>query len=152
MSLLHLPQHYLENYPILKVLPSRNAILLHEVAELGRKLVERRTKELQESKNFLESLIDSSPNVVISTDLSDRIIIFNKTAEKTFGYVEEDVIKRKIDFLFKAMPFRGKGKGRHSPISPEILCVKKDQTPHILSDLRHQKYQWQIRCKIVFVE
>jgi two-component system NtrC family sensor kinase len=106
-------------------------ILLHEHAvELGheKRLVERRTKELQESKNFLESLIDSSPNVVISTDLSDRIIIFNKTAEKTFGYVEEDVIKRNIDFLFKAMPFRGKGKGRHSPISPEILCVKKDQT------------------------
>ena len=54
-------------------------ILLHEHAvELGqeKRLVEKRTKELQESKNFLESLIDSSPNIVISTDLSDRVLIF----------------------------------------------------------------------------
>jgi PAS domain S-box-containing protein len=104
-------------------------ILLHEHAvELGheKRLVERRTKELQESKSFLESLIDSSPNIVVSTDLSERILFLNKTAERIFGYTEEDVIKSKIDFLFKAMPFRGKGK--HSPIPPEILCVKKDQT------------------------
>jgi two-component system NtrC family sensor kinase len=106
-------------------------ILLHEHAiELGqeKRLVERRTKELQESKNFLESLIDSSPNIVISTDLSDRILIFNKTAEKTFGYMEEDVVKRKIDFLFKEMPFEMKRSGGNPATLREILCVRKNQT------------------------
>jgi PAS domain S-box-containing protein len=106
-------------------------ILLHEHAiELGqeKRLVERRTKELQESKNFLESLIDSSPNIVISTDLSNRILIFNKTAEKTFGYMEEDVVKRKIDFLFKEMPFNVKGSRGNPTALREILCVRRSQT------------------------
>jgi PAS domain S-box-containing protein len=109
----------------------KHFVLLHEHAvELGheKRLVEKRTKELQESKNFLESLIDSSPNIVISTDLSDRILIFNKTAEKTFGYKEEDVIKTKIDFLFKDMSSKVKGDGKDSPNPWEVLCVKQNQT------------------------
>lgn len=106
-------------------------ILLHEHAvELGqeKRLVEKRTKELQESKNFLESLIDSSPNIVISTDLSDRILIFNKTAERTFGYMEEDVLKRKKDFLFKNTPLHVGKDGRDAPIFREVLCVRKNRT------------------------
>jgi PAS domain S-box-containing protein len=106
-------------------------ILLHEHAvELGqeKRLVEKRTKELQESKKFLESLIDSSPNIVISTDLSDEILIFNQTAEKTFGYVEEEVIKRKIDCLFTDIPLPIKGDRSDSPELQEVVCVKKDQT------------------------
>jgi len=109
----------------------KHFVLLHEHAvELGheKRLVEKRTKELQESKNFLESLIDSSPNIVISADLSDRILIFNKTAEKTFGYKEEDVIRRRIDFLFKDMSSKVKGDPKYSPNPWEALCVKKNQT------------------------
>ncbi len=105
-------------------------ILLHEHAqELGqeKRLVEKRTKELQESKNFLESLIDSSPNIVISTDLTDRILIFNKTAETIFGYIEEEVMKKKIDFLFVGTPFSRGSDRKHFNATKEATCVKKDQ-------------------------
>jgi len=106
-------------------------ILLHEHAvELGqeKRLVEKRTKELQESKNFLESLIDSSPNIVISTDLSDQILIFNQTAEKIFGYAEQEVIKRKIDYLLKDTPMSIKRDWSNLPRLQEVTCAKKDQT------------------------
>ena len=109
----------------------RYFILLHEHAvELGqeKRLVEKRTKELQESKKFLESLIDSSPNIVISTDLSDEVLIFNQTAEKIFGYVEEEVIKRKIDYLLKDIPLPIKRDWGNSPGLQDVICVKKDQT------------------------
>jgi len=105
-------------------------ILLHELEEelyQEKRLVEKRTEELQESKNFLESLIDSSPNIVISTDLSDRILIFNQTAEKVFGYREEDVIKRRTDFLFKKKQNRMNKKEETSWNIQEVLCVKKNQ-------------------------
>lgn len=105
-------------------------ILLHEHAvELGqeKRLVETRTKELEESKNFLESLIDSSPNLVISTDLSGAILIFNKTAETTFGYLEEEVMKKKIDLLFRQGPFGKGSEGKPFQASKELICVKKDQ-------------------------
>jgi len=106
-------------------------ILLHEHAEeLGqeKRLVEKRTKELQESKNFLESLIDSSPNIVISTDLSGRILIFNKTAETIFGYMEEEVLKKKIDCLFTGIQFNKGSERKNFYASKEVTCVKKDQT------------------------
>ncbi|MGQ9777070.1 MAG: PAS domain-containing sensor histidine kinase [Thermodesulfobacteriota bacterium] len=107
-------------------------ILLHEHAvELGqeKRLVEIRTKELQESKNFLESLIDSSPNIVISTDLSGTILIFNKTAETIFGYAKEEVVKKKkIDFLLKEVPCNKGSGGKPLKVSKELVCIKKNQT------------------------
>lgn len=119
-------------------------VLLHELEEelfQEKRLAEKTTEELQESKNFLESLIDSSPNIVISTDLSDRILIFNKRAEKTFGYREEDVIKRKIGFLFKYNESHGET-GRKNPHTiREVLCVKKDQNTFpasfLVSDIKN---------------
>jgi PAS domain S-box-containing protein len=108
----------------------KHFMLLHEHAEeLGqeKRLVEKRTKELQESKNFLESLIDSSPNIVISTDHSGRILIFNKTAETIFGYLEKEVMKRKMDFLFTAgQP--GLNRKNAASIPGEVVFVRKDQT------------------------
>ena len=110
---------------------SKYFILLHEHAEeLGqeKRLVEKRTKELQESKNFLESMIDSSPNIVVSTNLNKRILIFNKTAERTFGYTEDEVIKRKVDFLFKEDPFGQRIYQNDYSTRREITCVRKDES------------------------
>ncbi|MBM4308292.1 MAG: PAS domain S-box protein [Deltaproteobacteria bacterium] len=107
----------------------RHFMLLHEHAEeLGqeKRLVEKRTKELQESKNFLESLIDSSPNIVISTDHSGRILIFNKAAETIFGYREKEVMKKKIDFLF-TIGQTGLNR-KKANIQGEVVCLRKDQT------------------------
>lgn len=106
-------------------------ILLHELEEelyLVKRLVEKRTKELQESKNFLESMIDSSPNIVVSTNLTGRILIFNKTAEKTFGYIEKDVIKKKIDFLFKDNYFGEEMLRKYLRLPGEVVCVRKNKT------------------------
>lgn len=96
-----------------------------EVLDQEKRLVEKKTEELQESKNFLESLIDSSPNIVISTDLNDRILVFNKTAERIFGYAEEDVLQKRTDFLFKeGLRNPNPGEKATRP-SAEILCTKK---------------------------
>jgi two-component system sensor histidine kinase AtoS len=106
-------------------------VLLHDLEEElyhVKRLVEKRTRELNDSKNFLESLIDSSPNIVISTDLRGRILIFNKTAERTFGYSEDEVLKRRIESLvrgpsaFDAEPREKWGGTR------EVLCIRKDQS------------------------
>ena len=93
-----------------------------------KRLVEKKTKELQESENFLKSLIDSSLNIIISTDLSDRILVFSKTAEKIFGYTKNDVINEKINFLFQDMSFQTKTERKNPSNSLEVLCVKKDRS------------------------
>lgn len=106
---------------------SRYFILINEVEkELYRekRLVEARTDELQVSEKFLKSMIESSPNIVISTDLEGKILIFNRAAEKIFGYRRQELLKKKIDRLFKDLTFLS-GK-KHRAFRPEVLCVKKD--------------------------
>lgn len=106
---------------------SRYFILINEVEkELYRekRLVEARTDELQVSEKFLKSMIESSPNIVISTDLEGKILIFNRAAEKIFGYRRQELLKKKIDRLFKDLTFLSGNK--HRAFRPEVLCVKKD--------------------------
>ena len=105
-------------------------ILLNEHAEeLGqeKRLVEKKGKELQESKNFLESLIDSSPNIVISTDLAHKILIFNKTAQTTFGYMEHEVMSQKIHMLFQDESFMREGVTKKLLNPKEVLCLGKNK-------------------------
>jgi PAS domain S-box-containing protein len=119
-------------------------ILLHEHAEAlyhEKRLVEKKSEELEKSKKFLESLIDSSPNMVVSADLTGRILSFNRKAEETFGYKEEEMIKKKIGFLFKEPLFDEGEYRKDSPAHPEVVCVKKDQIPFTaslrISDIRN---------------
>jgi PAS domain S-box-containing protein len=54
---------------------------------------ERRiASELQRTKSFLENLIDSSVDAIVAADLKGNIILFNKGAERVFGYKSEEVI------------------------------------------------------------
>lgn len=48
--------------------------------------------ELAQTKDFLESLIDASVDAIIAADLEGRVLLFNKGAERIYGYRQEDVI------------------------------------------------------------
>jgi len=54
-----------------------------------RKLME---KELQEAYDFMNQIIQSSPNSIMATDLAGNIIIWNRAAEETLGYSPNEVI------------------------------------------------------------
>jgi PAS domain S-box-containing protein len=64
--------------------------------------VERRTAvELKQTKEFLESVIDSSPDGIVSGDLRGTVMIFNRAAARIFGYAPEEVIgKMNIENLY----------------------------------------------------
>jgi PAS domain S-box-containing protein len=54
---------------------------------------ERRiTNELQSTKRWLESLINSSVDAIVAANMKGDIILFNKGAERIFGYKAEDVL------------------------------------------------------------
>lgn len=48
--------------------------------------------ELIKTKRFLESLFEASPDGIVAADLSGRILLFNKGAERIYGYSPEEVI------------------------------------------------------------
>lgn len=63
---------------------------------------ERQTaRALQEVRDYLERLVDASPNAVVATDTEGRIRVFNKAAEALFGRGSEDVLGfLRVDALF----------------------------------------------------
>jgi len=54
----------------------------------------RISAELQQTKDFLENLINSSVDAIVAADLKGRIILFNKGAERIFGWNAEEVLGR----------------------------------------------------------
>jgi PAS domain S-box-containing protein len=64
--------------------------------------LERRTAiELNQTKDFLESVIDSSVDAIVSADLDGTVLIFNRAAARVFGYVPLEVIgKLNVEKLY----------------------------------------------------
>ena len=56
-----------------------------------RKLMER---QLKEAHDFINKIIQSSPNAITATDMKGNILIWNRAAEETIGYKASDVIGR----------------------------------------------------------
>ena len=56
--------------------------------------------ELPRTKNYLEQLINYANAPIIVWNPSSKIILFNKAFEHLTGYKAEDVMGKKLDFLF----------------------------------------------------
>lgn len=63
---------------------------------------ERRTAiELKQTKEFLECVIDSSVDGIVSANLDGTVLVFNRAAARIFGYPPEQVIgKRSVEDLY----------------------------------------------------
>ncbi|HVJ14359.1 MAG TPA: PAS domain S-box protein, partial [Polyangiaceae bacterium] len=57
--------------------------------------------ELKQTKEFLECVIDSSVDGIVSADLRGTVMIFNRAAARIFGYPPEDVVgKLSVESLY----------------------------------------------------
>ncbi|MCE1253867.1 MAG: response regulator [Anaerolineae bacterium] len=61
--------------------------------------VSQRTRELQSSQRYFQSLVDHSPVAIIVMDLNDSITGWNPAAEKLFGYPAQEAIGKNLDDL-----------------------------------------------------
>lgn len=57
------------------------------------------------------STLDNSPDAIISVDLNGHIVVFNRAAERMFGYAADEVLGATLD-LFLPAPLRGRH-GKH---------------------------------------
>lgn len=55
-------------------------------------MIKERTSELETTKNYLESILRHSSDMIITTDLDGRIVTFNEGAEKMLGYKQREVV------------------------------------------------------------
>jgi two-component system cell cycle sensor histidine kinase/response regulator CckA len=61
----------------------------------------RLQKELIETKNFLESIVEKAGDAISVVDLEGKILYWNEGAEKIYGYKKEEVMGKKLSqFLY----------------------------------------------------
>ena len=63
--------------------------------ELGRK-----QSELQETKEYLQNVLENSLDIIVTTDLSGNIATFNQYAEHLLGYDRYELIGRPAEVLY----------------------------------------------------
>ena len=62
--------------------------------------IERSAEELEDLSRFNRDVIESSPSGIVTTDLSGRILLFNRSAEAIMEYKRETAGKMMISELF----------------------------------------------------
>jgi PAS domain S-box-containing protein len=62
--------------------------------------LERKQKELQATKEYLQNVLENSRDIIITTDLSGNIATFNRGAEDILGYNRSEVTGRPADLLY----------------------------------------------------
>ena len=61
----------------------------------------RMERQLREAYDFINKIIQSSPNAIMATDMAGSILIWNRAAEETLGYKADEVIgKMNIERIY----------------------------------------------------
>jgi two-component system, cell cycle sensor histidine kinase and response regulator CckA len=101
--------------------------LAHDVTE--RKRAER---ELRETNDTLQTLIQASPLAIVTTDINGTVSEWNVAAERMFGWFAGDVLGRPIPILpveqIEDDMRRLTVSGEHSFTGYETRCARKDGT------------------------
>jgi PAS domain S-box-containing protein len=77
--------------------------VVHRAVEGHSMMVEkvRLQKELIETKNFLESIVEKAGDAISVVDLEGTVIYWNEGAERIYGYRKEEVLGKKLaEFLY----------------------------------------------------
>ncbi len=87
-------------------------------------------QDLKKAHDFLNNIIQSSPNAIMGSDMKGNIIIWNQGAEETLGYLAPEIIggmnvkdlylddmARKVMQMMRSDDYGGKGKLRSYPMT-----------------------------------
>lgn len=101
--------------------------------QLQREIIERNKaeKELRQAQEYARSIIDSSLDMIVATDIDYNINEYNAAAEATFGYTREEVMGKPLTILFSDAQEMSKVVERiteDGSLANEIINRKKDGT------------------------
>lgn len=83
--------------------------------------------ELQKTKDFLQRVIDSSVDAIISADVKGRVVLFNRAAERIYGKQASEVVGSDVRALYpegtakKIMKMIRAGGGRIEGLKVDIV-------------------------------
>lgn len=71
-----------------------------EDLERAKKELETEHRRLLEAKEYLQNVIEDSPDMLITTDIEGNIVEFNKGAEEMLGFRREEIIGKPAELLY----------------------------------------------------
>jgi PAS domain S-box-containing protein len=78
-------------------------VRLREMYDKLERMVAARTHDLQETTDFLNSVLDSSTEYgIIATDLEGTVLSYNEGARRVYGYEPEEIIGAPVSILIPA--------------------------------------------------
>ncbi len=102
--------------------------------------LERATaQELRKTRDFLQRVIDSSVDAIISADLTGRVLLYNRAAERVYGRTVEEAIGSDVRGLYpegvaqQIMRLIRASGGRVEGLRTEILAADGQRVPVALS-------------------
>lgn len=101
--------------------------------QLQREIVERKKAEskLTKAQKYATSIIESSLDMIVATDIDNRINEFNLAAERTFGYKRSEILGKHIEVLFADREEHKQVMGlleKESNFAGEIVNKRADQS------------------------
>lgn len=91
--------------------------LINELVEMRQRITELKTSEaelirteeelreahkgLEQTKQYLERLIESSPDAIVSTDQEGAVTFFSLGAETLLGYEQEEILGQSVTLLYE---------------------------------------------------
>ena len=75
------------------------SLLISSFNEMASKLAKSQ-KELRNNKDFLEGILESTADIIITVNPDGKILTVNSGAEKTLGYSRTEVISKPIEMFF----------------------------------------------------
>jgi len=122
---------------------SANSVLREEGAVLCsfRDVTQERAveAELKQTKDFLQRVIDSSVDAIISADMKGRVLLFNRAAERIYGTSQTAMLGSDVRKMYpegvagQIMRAMRTGNGRIEGLRTEIVDAKGDRVPVLLS-------------------
>ncbi len=74
--------------------------------------IDAKFMELRETRDYLEGIVESSADIIITVNPRGYVYTFNRGAEDTLGYSRGEVIGRQVEMLFSDPHEQGRAKRR----------------------------------------
>ncbi len=95
--------------------------------------------ELKKTKDFLQRVIDSSADAIISADMKGKVLLFNRAAERIYAKKQSSVLGSDVRKLYpegvahQIMRALRTGGGKIDQLKTEVIDSKGDRVPVLVS-------------------